>query len=38
VNAVYDAVGVRIDALPVTPEKVLRGLKAQGGAKPRQRL
>ena len=25
VNAVYDAVGVRIDELPVTPEKVLRG-------------
>jgi CO/xanthine dehydrogenase Mo-binding subunit len=38
VNAVYDAVGVRIDELPVTPEKVLRGLKAQGGAKPRKRL
>lgn len=38
VNAVYDAVGVRIDALPVTPEKVLRGLRAQGGARPRQRL
>lgn len=38
VNAVYDAVGVRIDELPVTPEKVLRGLRAQGGAKPRKRL
>jgi CO/xanthine dehydrogenase Mo-binding subunit len=38
VNAVYDAVGVRIDDLPVTPEKVLRGLRALGGAKPRQRL
>ncbi|MFN7002079.1 MAG: xanthine dehydrogenase family protein molybdopterin-binding subunit [Roseinatronobacter sp.] len=38
VNAVYDAVGVRIDELPVTPEKVLRELKALGGAKPRQRL
>lgn len=38
VNAVYDAVGVRIDELPVTPEKVLRGLCALGGAKPRQRL
>lgn len=38
VNAVYDAVGVRIDELPVTPEKVLRGLRALGGAKPRQRL
>ncbi len=38
VNAVYDAVGVRIDELPVTPEKVLRALKAQGGARPRRRL
>jgi CO/xanthine dehydrogenase Mo-binding subunit len=38
VNAVYDAVGVRIDELPVTPEKVLRGLRALGGAKPRKRL
>lgn len=38
VNAIYDAVGVRIDELPVTPEKVLRGLKANGGARPRQRL
>ena len=37
-NAVYDAVGVRIDALPVTPEKVLRGLQANGGARPRGRL
>jgi CO/xanthine dehydrogenase Mo-binding subunit len=38
VNAVYDAVGVRIDELPVTPEKVLRGLKALGGARPRKVL
>ncbi|EBA07426.1 xanthine dehydrogenase family protein molybdopterin-binding subunit [Sagittula stellata] len=38
VNAVYDAVGVRIDDLPVTPEKVLRGIRALGGAKPRQAL
>ena len=38
VNAVYDAIGIRIDELPVTPEKVLRGLRAQGGAKPRRRL
>jgi CO/xanthine dehydrogenase Mo-binding subunit len=38
VNAIYDAVGVRIDELPVTPEKVLRGIRALGGAKPRQRL
>jgi CO/xanthine dehydrogenase Mo-binding subunit len=38
VNAVFDAVGLRIDDLPVTPEKVLRGLRAQGGPRPRGRL
>ena len=38
VNAIFDAVGVRIDELPATPEKVLRGLQAQGGAKPRRKL
>jgi CO/xanthine dehydrogenase Mo-binding subunit len=38
VNAIYDAVGVRIDELPATPEKVLRGLRALGGARPRNRL
>jgi len=37
-NAVYDAVGVRIDELPITPEKILRGIRANGGVKPRQRL
>ena len=37
-NAVYDAVGVRIDELPITPEKVLRALKANGGAKPKRRF
>ena len=26
-NAVYDAVGVRIDEVPITPEKILRGLE-----------
>ncbi len=33
-NAVYDAVGVRIDEIPITPEKVLRALdeKAKGRA------
>jgi hypothetical protein len=25
---------VRIDELPITPEKVLRAIKAQGGARP----
>ncbi|GMG82788.1 molybdopterin-dependent oxidoreductase [Paralimibaculum aggregatum] len=36
-NAVYDAVGVRIDELPVTPEKILRGIQANGGARPKGR-
>jgi hypothetical protein len=33
-NAVYDAVGVRIDEVPITPDKVLKALddKARGGA------
>lgn len=30
-NAVFDAVGVRIDQLPITPEKVLAALRALGG-------
>ncbi len=33
-NAIFNAVGVRIDELPMTPEKVLRAIKAQGGARP----
>ena len=32
VNAIYHATGVRIDELPVTPEKILRGLEAKGQA------
>jgi CO/xanthine dehydrogenase Mo-binding subunit len=32
-NAIYNAVGVRCDALPFTPEKILRGLIANGGAR-----
>ncbi len=36
-NAVFNAVGVRIDHLPITPEKVLRAIKAQGGARPQGR-
>ena len=28
-NAVFNAVGVRVDELPITPEKVLRGIRAQ---------
>ena len=33
-NAVYDAVGVRVDEVPITPEKILKALeaKAQGEA------
>ena len=31
-NAVYDAVGVRIASLPITPEKVLAALKEKNGA------
>ncbi|MBI4542534.1 MAG: molybdopterin-dependent oxidoreductase [Gemmatimonadetes bacterium] len=29
-NAVYDAVGVRVDEVPITPEAVLRGLEERG--------
>jgi CO/xanthine dehydrogenase Mo-binding subunit len=31
-NAVYDAVGVRINSLPITPEKVLNALRAEKAA------
>jgi CO/xanthine dehydrogenase Mo-binding subunit len=30
-NAIFDAVGVRIDSMPITPEKILRALM---GAEP----
>ncbi len=30
-NALYDACGIRIDTMPITAEKVLAALKAQGG-------
>ncbi len=33
-NAVYDAVGVRIDEVPITPEKVLRALKRKAKGEP----
>jgi 4-hydroxybenzoyl-CoA reductase alpha subunit len=33
-NAVFDAVGVRVDQIPVTPEKILRALKAKAAGKP----
>lgn len=37
-NAVYDAVGVRITELPITPDKVLRALREQEGHRHRHRL
>ncbi len=33
-NAVFDAVGVRLDELPMTPERVLLALKGAIGARP----
>ncbi len=33
-NAVFDAIGVRIDETPITPEKVLRALKGAAQGKP----
>jgi CO/xanthine dehydrogenase Mo-binding subunit len=30
-NAVFDAVGIRINSLPITPEKVLAALRERGG-------
>ena len=36
-NAVYDAVGVRITSLPITAEKVLRGLRARRRAEEGKR-
>ncbi len=33
-NAVYDAVGVRIDEVPITPEKILKALDAKASGKP----
>jgi 4-hydroxybenzoyl-CoA reductase subunit alpha len=33
-NAVFDAVGVRIDEIPITPEKILKALAARDAGKP----
>ena len=33
-NAVYDAVGVRVDQIPVSPEKIMRALQAKAAGKP----
>src|SRR5438094_1949687 len=32
-NAVYDAVGVRIDEIPITPEKIMKALDAKAAGK-----
>jgi hypothetical protein len=35
-NAVYDAVGVRIDEVPITPDKIVKALAEQAaGREPR---
>jgi hypothetical protein len=34
VNAVYDAIGVRIDEIPVAPEKILKGLELKRKGQP----
>jgi 4-hydroxybenzoyl-CoA reductase alpha subunit len=33
-NAVYDAIGVRIDEVPITPEKIMKALAAKAAGKP----
>ena len=33
-NAVYDAVGVRIDEVPITPDKIMKALAAKAAGKP----
>jgi len=33
-NAVYNAVGVRIDEVPITPEKVLKALRQKSKGRP----
>jgi len=33
-NAVYDAVGVRIDEVPITPEKIMKAMEARAAGKP----
>jgi 4-hydroxybenzoyl-CoA reductase subunit alpha len=33
-NAVYDAVGVRIDEVPITPEKIVKALQAKAAGRP----
>jgi hypothetical protein len=33
-NAVHDAIGVRIDEIPITPDKILTGLRRKREGKP----
>jgi 4-hydroxybenzoyl-CoA reductase subunit alpha len=33
-NAVYDAIGVRIDEVPITPEKIIKALEAKASGRP----
>src|SRR5438046_1612632 len=33
-NAIYDAIGVRIDELPITPDKILKALELKAQGKP----
>jgi CO/xanthine dehydrogenase Mo-binding subunit len=35
-NAVYDAVGVRVDEVPITPDKVLKGMEGRKGSEGRE--
>lgn len=35
-NALFNAVGVRVTELPITPERILRGIRAIGGVAPRE--
>ena len=37
-NAVYDAVGVRIDEVPITPEKILKALEAKAAGQGRRAI
>jgi xanthine dehydrogenase molybdenum-binding subunit len=32
-NAIYDAIGIRINNLPITPEKILKALREKEGKK-----
>lgn len=37
-NAIFDAIGVRIPDLPITPEKVLKAIKKRKGSGKTNRL